>query len=147
MMRRLQNVPEQHVTSARRQKAQSASPRVALFALDERLHRAQRSLLKAFGYQVIDCDSFPDLLNLDSNKVDCISVDLYGVGMSPAQCLEKIRGAGLDLSVILLSGELHPAAEWDDDVASSGGGSAYLLLQPVDIELYLTTLRSLTTPS
>jgi DNA-binding response OmpR family regulator len=124
-------------------KSPSFAAPVCLVACDAKQGRSQAVLLRSFGYKVVLYESLDDLLSERNVDTSCVAVDLRGLGLSPGDCLLELRKRGLTTPVIMLA----------DMVAQDGfnrvkgmrdpvGGQAYLLWQPVDVELYLATLAA-----
>jgi DNA-binding NtrC family response regulator len=121
---------------------------LALIATDQTQRRAQRALLHSFGYRVEPYECFELFLSEQRSKARCISVDLGGLGLSPADCLAEIRRNGIDVPVILVDNKVaqgNPSQA--TSVRTGDGGQAYLFWQPLDVELYLATLAAVTTSS
>ena len=119
---------------------------VLLLAPYPRIRTAQTALLRAYGYRAISCASFDELMAQNHTTASCIIVDLHGLRMSPKDCIRRLGYQSINLPLILLS---NMAADTIDGRTKPkllcSGGPAFLLWQPIDVELFLNVLDSVTT--
>jgi CheY-like chemotaxis protein len=84
--------------------SEPASYRIALVDDHAPVRAAFSSLLRSFGHRVAEHDSAEALLaHADLARLDCIVTDLQMPGMSGIELLERLRGEGCTLPVILVT--------------------------------------------
>jgi DNA-binding NtrC family response regulator len=134
------------VSDLKGQSSSNVGP-VCLVACDAKQRRAQGALLRSFGYDVVFFEVLDDLLSDESVDTSCLVIDLRGLGSSPGDCLLELRKRRLKMPVIMLADMVgQDGFNRVKGVRDPVGGQAYLLWQPVDVELYLATLAAVTHP-
>ena len=73
---------------------------------DQDLRQDMRTFFHRSGYQVSDCGTGPDAMELTDRKhFDVIILDMVMPGMSGLELLEKMKARGCDSEIVMLTGE------------------------------------------
>ncbi|HEY0597983.1 MAG TPA: response regulator [Sphingopyxis sp.] len=117
-------------------------PRIPLVAIvddDEAIREALCDLLMVTGLACRTFDGAPAFLaDHAARGVDCLVTDIRMPGMTGLELLERVRAAGSDLPVIVLTSVLDPVARTK---ALQLGAQAWLT-KPVADEALLDQLKS-----
>jgi FixJ family two-component response regulator len=113
---------------------QTARPLIAIVDDEESVRTAFRRLLSSAGFRSQSYASGAALLeSARSNRPDCLILDLHMPGMSGFEVQSRLKGEGVELPVVVITGHDTPESEAR---AREGGCVAYLS-KPVDDQVLL----------
>jgi FixJ family two-component response regulator len=119
----------------------TVDPVIAIVDDDEAVRRALKRLVGSLRYQTADFSCGEDFLDsLDRLVPICMLLDLYMPGFDGLQVLAAMQAQGLDIPTIVITG--NPRREMRE-LCMEAGAAAYLL-KPLDRELVLSTIRTVT---
>jgi EAL domain-containing protein (putative c-di-GMP-specific phosphodiesterase class I) len=106
-------------------------PRLIIVDDDHSVLRVTERILALEGYRIVGCTSGHEALRvLEQQAFDAMLCDVQMPGMDGIQVLRSIRTRGLDLPVVLISGQ----ADLDSAVAAVEYGARRYLIKPVPAE-------------
>src|SRR3954451_1444953 len=103
-------------------------PRLIIVDDDHSVLRVTERILALEGYRIVGCTSAAEALRvLELQSFDAMLCDVQMPGMDGIQLLRSMRSRGLDLPVVLISGQ----ADLDSAVAAVEYGARRYLIKPV----------------
>lgn len=110
-----------------------------VFVVDDDLsvRRSLTRLLASAGYEVVSCASAEEFLGLDLVRPACLVTDVRMPGMTGLDLFEAVRASGLDLPIILSSGDADAATA----AHARANGAVRFLAKPFDPEELIAALE------
>jgi two-component system, LuxR family, response regulator FixJ len=104
---------------------------------DEAVRDSIRFLLESHNIETRSCRSADEFLQLNPTDMACLVLDLHMPGTSGLDLLRLLRGQGLPVPIIVVSG--RPDATLEAEVRSAGATA--MLPKPFDDESLLGQVR------
>jgi FixJ family two-component response regulator len=110
-----------------------------VFVVDDDLsvRRSLMRLLASAGYEVVSCASAEEFLALEVVRPACLVTDVRMPGMTGLDLFEAVRASGVDLPIILSSGDADAATA----AHARANGAVRFLTKPFDPDELLAALE------